>query len=87
MGKTQEIPKQLPPKKIKARGKALSQKPPLTSGQAARLAAFRAVMKFQKEQWEQMSPKERREADEKWLLVKKSINADRAGDRQAFVVE
>ena len=31
--------------------------------------------------------KEKREAEEKWELVKQSINADRAGYRQVFVDE
>ena len=57
----------------------------LTAEQLARLAAFRALVKFQRDQWAAMSPKERRDAERKWELVKKTINGDRAGYRAVFV--
>jgi hypothetical protein len=59
----------------------------LAPEQLARLAAFRAVVKFQRDQWSRMSAQEKREAEEKWELVKKTINGDRAGYRQVFVDE
>ena len=84
MGKTHELPRHSSPKK-KVAAKNKTRKVELTPEQLARLAAFRATVKFQKEQWARMSPKERREADEKWELVKQTINDDRAGYRQVFV--
>src|SRR5947209_623156 len=57
----------------------------LTSEQRARLAAFRATMKMQRDQWARMTVKEKREAEAKWELLKQTINGDRAGYRQVFV--
>jgi hypothetical protein len=85
MGKTREVPTRSVPKKKASARKIRAKKLDLTPEQLARLAAFRAIVKFQREQWARMSPKERREADEKWELVKKTINDDRAGYRQVFV--
>ena len=85
MGKTRELPRQPEPKMAAAARKNKTKKVRLTPEQRARLAAFRAVVKFQKAQWARMSAKERCEADEKWELVKKTINDDRAGYRQVFV--
>ena len=83
MGKTQEVPSRLPPKKKVMKSKA--KKVRLTPEQNARLAAFDEYIEFQKNQWARMSAKEQREATKKWELVKKTINDDRAGYRQVFV--
>lgn len=85
MGKTREIPKQLLPKKKKARPKRLSTNSRLTPEEQARLDAFDAFIKRGEEQWAAMTPDERREELEGWERVKARINADRAGYRQVFV--
>ncbi len=87
MGKTQVIPKQLPPKKARVRKKSPSKQPKLTPDQEGRLAAFDAVIKRRDEDWAAMSPAERAEENAKWEKVKATINGDRVGYRQVFVDE
>jgi hypothetical protein len=77
LGKIREIPRRV--KQPKKRGQALSPQ------QAARLAAFDAVVKLRDEQWAAMTPKERAEEMLAWAEVKKTINGDRKGYREVFV--
>ncbi len=59
--------------------------PDLTPEEAARLAAFDAVVKMRDEQWRAMMPQEKTEELQAWEQVKKSVNENRAGFRQVFV--
>src|SRR5260221_14373319 len=74
--------KNLANKRKPGSAKKTSSRVALTPEQLARLAAFRAAVKFQQNQWSQMSAEEKRQAEAKWELVKNTMNADRAGYRK-----
>ena len=88
MGKTREAARKLTARSAANKANA-PQDPPkpvvLTPEQQARLNAFKAMIKRQRDDWDALTPEQQREETDAWRRAMKRMNDDREGYRKLFL--